>query len=90
MVRDGIVPGWLVKSSDGYQREAVGVPVREGTRITVAGIDIVRDDLGVYRVLEDNLRVPSGISYVVENRAAMRRAFPLLFGRYSIRPVDNY
>jgi uncharacterized circularly permuted ATP-grasp superfamily protein len=79
-----------VKSSDGYQREAVGIPVRDGNRITVAGIDIVRDDLGVYRVLEDNLRVPSGISYVVENRAAMRRAFPLLFGRYSIRPVDNY
>jgi uncharacterized circularly permuted ATP-grasp superfamily protein len=89
-IRDGIIPEWLVKSSDGYQREAVGIPVRGGARIAVAGIDLVRDDLGVYRVLEDNLRVPSGISYVVENRAAMRRAFPRLFARYSIRPVDDY
>ncbi len=89
-IRDGIVPEWLVKSSDGYRRAAHGLSVNGGARIVVAGIDIVRDDLGVYRVLEDNLRVPSGISYVVENRAAMRRAFPLLFGQYSIRPVDDY
>jgi uncharacterized circularly permuted ATP-grasp superfamily protein len=89
-IRDGIVPEWLVKSSDGYQRQAHGIAVKGGARVAVAGIDIVRDDLGVYRVLEDNLRVPSGISYVIENRAAMRRAFPLLFGQYSIRPVDDY
>ncbi|NIM00710.1 MAG: circularly permuted type 2 ATP-grasp protein, partial [Acidobacteria bacterium] len=89
-IRDGIVPEWLVRSSDGYKRAAHGISVRGGARVVVAGIDIVRDDMGVYRVLEDNLRVPSGISYVVENRAAMRRAFPLLFGRYPIRRVDDY
>ena len=89
-VGDGIIPQWLVQSSDGFRREAVGVAVAGGSRCVVAGIDLVRDGRGVYRVLEDNLRVPSGISYVVENRAAMRRAFPLLFEQYSIRPVDNY
>lgn len=89
-VNDGIIPEWLVRSSDGFRREAVGIQVAGGSRCVVAGIDVVRDDLGVYRVLEDNLRVPSGVSYVVENRAAMRRAFPLLFEKYSIRPVDDY
>ena len=89
-INDGIVPSWLVKSSDGFTREAFGINVNGGARCVVAGIDLVRDGDGVYRVLEDNLRVPSGISYVVENRAAMRRAFPLLFERYAIRPVDDY
>ena len=89
-VRDGIVPRWLVESSDGFKRPAAGISVAGGARCAVAGIDLVRDGAGVYRVLEDNLRVPSGISYVVENRAAMRRAFPLLFEQYSIRPVDDY
>ncbi len=89
-IRDGIVPEWLVRSSAGYRREAIGVAVPSGARCVVAGIDIVRDDLGVYRVLEDNLRVPSGVSYVVENRAAMRRAFPTMFEEYSIRQVDGY
>jgi uncharacterized circularly permuted ATP-grasp superfamily protein len=56
----------------------------------VSGIDLVRDAEGTYRVLEDNLRVPSGISYVLENRAAMRRAFPVVFSQYAVRPVDDY
>ncbi len=89
-VREGLIPEWVVKSSTGYMREAVGIAVPHGARCVVAGIDIVRDGDGTYRVLEDNLRVPSGVSYVVENRAAMRRASPLLFERYSIRPVDGY
>lgn len=89
-IHDGVIPRWLVQSSEGFRREAMGIAVNGGSRCVVAGIDLVRDGNGVYRVLEDNLRVPSGISYVVENRAAMRRAFPLLFERYAIRPVDNY
>src|SRR5687768_11806885 len=59
-VRDGIVPQWLVESSDGFERAAFGIPVPRGARCLVAGIDIVRDGNGVYRVLEDNLRNPSG------------------------------
>jgi uncharacterized circularly permuted ATP-grasp superfamily protein len=89
-IRDGIVPEWVVLSSDGFKRAAFGINVAGQARCVVAGIDIVRDDAGVYRVLEDNLRVPSGVSYVVENRAAMRRAFPKLFEQYTVRPVDDY
>jgi uncharacterized circularly permuted ATP-grasp superfamily protein len=89
-IRDGIVPRWLVESADGYVREAHGIPAPRGARCVVAGIDIVRDDEGTYRVLEDNLRVPSGISYVLENRVAMTRVLPVGFASHSIRPVDHY
>jgi uncharacterized circularly permuted ATP-grasp superfamily protein len=89
-VRDGIVPDWLVKSSDGFRREAFGVPMPKGARCLVAGIDLVRDVNGVYRVLEDNVRNPSGISYVLENRAAMTRVLPNVFGSLRVRPVDHY
>lgn len=85
---DGIVPRWVVETADGYLREAHGVPAP--ARCVVAGIDIVRDADGVYRVLEDNLRVPSGISYVLENRAAMTRVLPVAFGQHHIRPVNHY
>ncbi|MFZ0627617.1 MAG: circularly permuted type 2 ATP-grasp protein [Acidimicrobiia bacterium] len=90
VIRDGVVPRWLVQSADGYVREAHGIPVPGNARCVVAGIDIVRDDQGTYRVLEDNLRVPSGISYVLENRVAMTRVLPVAFARHAIRPVDHY
>ncbi|MDX1511247.1 MAG: circularly permuted type 2 ATP-grasp protein [Nitriliruptorales bacterium] len=89
-IRDGIVPRWLVTSGDGYQREAFGIQVPHGARALVAGIDLVRDDAGIYRVLEDNLRNPSGISYVLENRAAMTRVLPRVFARHEVLPVDHY
>ncbi len=85
-----MVPRWLVLSSDGFTREAFGVPVPQGARCLVAGIDVIRDAEGTYRVLEDNLRCPSGISYVVENRAALTRVLPQLFGGERVRPVDQY
>ena len=89
-VNDGIIPRWLVTSSDGFQREAFGIAVPHGARCLVAGIDLVRDADGTYRVLEDNLRNPSGISYVLENRAAMTRVLPRVFGDHLVRPVDHY
>ena len=89
-IRDGIIPSWLVSSSTGFRREAFGVPVPLGARCLVAGIDLVRDREGTYRVLEDNLRNPSGISYVVENRVAMTRLLPQLFANMPVRPVDHY
>ncbi len=89
-LNDGVVPRWLVESSSGYMREAFGIPVPAQARCLVAGIDIVRDDQGVYRVLEDNLRNPSGISYVLENRVAMTRVLPVAFAQHSIRPVNHY
>lgn len=90
IVRDGVVPRWLVLSSDGFAPEAFGVPVPEGARCLVAGVDVIRDGEGVYRVLEDNLRSPSGISYVIENRVALTRVLPQLFAGERVRRVDGY
>ena len=70
-IADGVVPRWLVVSSQGFERNAMGISVPHSAHCTVAGIDVVRAVDGRYRVLEDNLRSPSGISYVVENRAAV-------------------
>ena len=89
-LRDGIVPAWLVYSSEGFVREAVGLPAPHGARCVVAGIDLVRGEDGVFRVLEDNLRTPSGISYVLQNRAALTRVLPRLSARHRIRPVHHY
>ncbi|HXV70668.1 MAG TPA: circularly permuted type 2 ATP-grasp protein [Acidimicrobiia bacterium] len=90
ILREGVVPRWLVESSTGYLPEATGVPVPAGGRCVISGIDLVRDGEGVYRVLEDNLRVPSGISYVLENRVAMTRVLPKAFSRYRVRPVADF
>ena len=89
-VADGIVPRRLVTSSSGFEREAVNVSVPLGARCLVAGIDLVRDSDGAYRVLEDNLRNPSGISYVIENRAAMTKLLPAAFADLAVRSVDHY
>ncbi|HUQ39960.1 MAG TPA: circularly permuted type 2 ATP-grasp protein [Acidimicrobiales bacterium] len=90
VLEDGIVPRRLVMSSTNFQRAAVGIRPPNGVRIHVAGVDLVRDGAGVYRVLEDNLRTPSGISYVIENRRAMTRVFPQLFATHRVRPVADY
>jgi uncharacterized circularly permuted ATP-grasp superfamily protein len=89
-LNDGIVPRWLVESASGYVPEAHGIAVRPGARCVISGIDLVRGEDGVYRVLEDNLRVPSGVSYVLENRVAMTRVLPIAFSRYRVRPVGHY
>jgi uncharacterized circularly permuted ATP-grasp superfamily protein len=89
-INDGVLPRWLVTSSDGFEREAVNVPVPNGARCLVAGIDLVRDGDGTYRVLEDNVRNPSGISYVLENRTAMTKVLPVLFRAQHVRSVDHY
>jgi uncharacterized circularly permuted ATP-grasp superfamily protein len=89
-VRDGVVPRSLLSTSVGYCWPAHGVTSANGVRIHLAGIDLVRDEAGVLRVLEDNLRVPSGMSYVVENRRAMARVFPGLFLEQQVRPVASY
>jgi uncharacterized circularly permuted ATP-grasp superfamily protein len=90
ILKDGEVPRWLIESCSGYMPEAKGIPVPAGGRCVISGIDIVRDGQGVYRVLEDNLRVPSGISYVLENRVAMTRVLPKAFSRYRVRPVAHF
>ena len=84
------MPRWLVTSSQGFERQAFGIPVPFGAHCMVAGIDLVRGADGRFAVLEDNLRNPSGISYVLENRAAMAKAFPRLFADHTVRPVEQY
>jgi uncharacterized circularly permuted ATP-grasp superfamily protein len=86
----GVVPRTLVMSSAHFHREAAGIVPPNGVRIQVAGIDLVRDAQGKYRVLEDNLRVPSGVSYVIANRRAMTHVFPELFASHRVRRVADY
>ncbi|WP_026178812.1 circularly permuted type 2 ATP-grasp protein [Streptomyces hokutonensis] len=87
---DGVVPWRLLLNSAHFHRAAQGVEPPGGVRIHVAGIDLVRDEAGEFRVLEDNVRVPSGVSYVIENRRAMTRIFPSLFAEQHVVPVDGY
>jgi uncharacterized circularly permuted ATP-grasp superfamily protein len=89
-IHDQVVPSWLIRSADGFARAAFGIPVPHAARCLVSGVDLVRDRDGTYRVLEDNLRNPSGISYVLENRAAMTRVLPVAFTSQRVRPVDHY
>ena len=90
ILADGVVPRRLVASSSHYHRCVAGLDPAGGVRVHVAGIDLVRDAAGRFRVLEDNLRTPSGISYVVENRRAMTHVFPELFASHRIRRVADY
>nr|WP_193047292.1 circularly permuted type 2 ATP-grasp protein [Mycolicibacterium baixiangningiae] len=90
ILRDGVIPRRLVTSCEHFHREAVGIRPPNGVRIHVAGIDLIRDDQGNFRVLEDNLRSPSGVSYVMENRRTMARVFPNLFATHRVRAVGDY
>jgi uncharacterized circularly permuted ATP-grasp superfamily protein len=87
---DGVVPWSLVYTTPSFRREVAGLVPPNGVRVHVAGIDLVRDEDGQLRVLEDNVRVPSGVSYVIENRLAMSRIFPALFAEQSVHEVDEY
>jgi uncharacterized circularly permuted ATP-grasp superfamily protein len=90
ILAEGIVPRELVYSCRHYRREMRGVHVHRGIYVSIAGTDLVRLQDGRFVVLEDNLRVPSGVSYMLANREVMKRVFPGLFARYSVRPVADY
>ena len=87
---DRIVPRSVVTTSAHFHRQAHGLVPPNGVRIHVAGVDLVRDEAGDFRVLEDNLRSPSGVSYVITNRAAMSQVLPELFADHRIQPVADY
>ncbi|MDM7831561.1 circularly permuted type 2 ATP-grasp protein [Cellulomonas edaphi] len=89
-VADGVIPRSVIVSSTHFHRAARGIQPPNGVRVHVSGIDLVRDSLGGWRVLEDNVRVPSGVSYVLSNRRAMTQTFPELFAALRIRPVSDY
>jgi uncharacterized circularly permuted ATP-grasp superfamily protein len=90
IVRAGVVPWRLIVSRSHFARAAHGIRPPGGVYCHVAGCDLVRDADGSWKVLEDNVRTPSGISYVLENRVAMTRLVPQLFQHYRVRPVDHY
>jgi len=87
---DGVVPRSVVVTSAHFQRAVAGLVPPNGVRVHVAGIDLVRGQDGLFRVLEDNVRVPSGVSYVMENRRAVAQVFPEAFAMQRIRPVSDY
>jgi uncharacterized circularly permuted ATP-grasp superfamily protein len=90
LFEDGVIPPSLVLGAPGYRRQMVGVDVPQDIYIHISGIDIVRDEDGNLLVLEDNLRTPSGISYVIENRDVSTRIMPGLFLGSAVRPVHEY
>ncbi|MEY4263096.1 MAG: hypothetical protein RLY88_804, partial [Actinomycetota bacterium] len=87
VIRDGVIPASLVASSAHFHRAAHGIDPANGVRIQVSGIDLVRDEAGAWRVLEDNVRVPSGVSYVISNRRVMAQTLPEIFQQMRIQPV---
>jgi uncharacterized circularly permuted ATP-grasp superfamily protein len=90
IVRDGVVPEHIIASAKGFRQQCVGMTPPRGIWCHITGTDLVRDKDGQFYVLEDNLRVPSGVSYVLQNRQLMKQTFPQLFEKVSIRPVDDY
>lgn len=90
ILRSGVIPPELVLCNDAFRPEMLGLKVPGAVYAHVSGVDIVRIDAETFYVLEDNARTPSGVSYMLENRQAMMRLFPDLFGAYSVAPVSHY
>ncbi len=90
ILNDKVVPYDIVQGAAHYRRELLGTDPPGGLYVHICGSDLIRDDRGVYRVLEDNLRTPSGVSYVLENRNILTRVLPQMFTDLSVLPVDHY
>jgi uncharacterized circularly permuted ATP-grasp superfamily protein len=90
IIKDKRIPAELVFGASNFRREMIGIDVPRNVYAHIIGTDLIRDKDGSYYVLEDNLRSPSGVSYMLENRQAMKRSFPRLFQQYGIAPIDHY
>jgi uncharacterized circularly permuted ATP-grasp superfamily protein len=90
IVKDGVIPAYYILSARHFRREFVQVKIPKDIYIHICGTDLIRGGDGSWMVLEDNGRTPSGVSYVLENRQAMKRTFPQLFEETGVRPVDHY
>ena len=90
IIKAGIIPAEQVLANEGYQMAMQGLDLHRDIYAHIAGVDLVRDGDGSYYVLEDNLRTPSGVSYMLENREMMMRLFPDLFAEHRIQPVETY
>jgi uncharacterized circularly permuted ATP-grasp superfamily protein len=90
ILADGIVPREIVYSCKHFRRQMVGLQVPRNVYVAICGTDLIRMENGEFVVLEDNLRVPSGVSYMLTNRRVMKRIFPQLFRAYNVRPIEQY
>src|SRR5262249_264539 len=90
ILKAGVIPPQQILGNNLYRPEMRGVGVAAGVYIHIAGIDVVKVGRDSFYVLEDNLRTPSGVSYMLENRKMMMRLFPDLFSRVAVAPVDHY
>ncbi len=90
IIKDGIIPAELIESASGFHKVCMGLKPPKGIWCHITGSDLVRDRNGNWLVLEDNLRCPSGVSYVLENRRVMKSTFPQVFQQVPIRPVEEY
>ena len=90
ILEEGIIPAEQVLANEGYQIAMQGLNLHRGIYAHIAGVDLVRDGDGSYYVLEDNLRTPSGVSYMLEDRKMMMRLFPELFAAQRVAPIDHY
>ena len=90
VLRDEVVPRWVVYTGRHFQRAMIGLDPPLGVYTHIGGIDLVRDAEGAFRVLEDNVRTPSGVSYLLQNRQVMMRLFPEMFRGVAVRSVDHY
>jgi uncharacterized circularly permuted ATP-grasp superfamily protein len=90
ILRERLIPPEMIYSARMFRREMIGVRVPRDIYIHICGSDLIRDRDGRYLVLEDNGRTPSGVSYVLENRAVMKRVFPALFSAYRVRAIEDY
>jgi uncharacterized circularly permuted ATP-grasp superfamily protein len=90
ILKAGIIPAEQVLANEGYQIAMQGLDLHRGLYAHIAGVDLVRDGDGSYYVLEDNLRTPSGVSYMLEDRKMMMRLFPELFAAQRVAPIDHY
>jgi uncharacterized circularly permuted ATP-grasp superfamily protein len=90
IIKDGVIPPELIYQGRDFRREIVGILPPRGIYTHVSGIDIIRDEQGEFLILEDNLRTPSGVSYMIENRVIERRILPEFFNKYRVRRVEHY
>ena len=90
IVKDGVIPAEIISTASSFRKQCVGLNPPGGVWCHITGTDLVRDRDGQIYVLEDNLRCPSGVSYVLQNRVVMKRTFPQVFESSRIRPVDDY
>ncbi len=86
--KDGVVPREMILSCKHYRRQMIGLNVPKDVYVTVVGTDLIRDRDGSYLVLEDNLRVPSGVSYMLASRQVMKRIFPDVFQTCGVLPIE--